>query len=149
MLGSQTAVFLPSLSFPNKHNGCCTTHGKPGFPSNFLGNMLHLTSITTPIPSLEPNVANTNYSAVPQPSQSTAATLFPIPESIVKKILGLEYVDMAELKPNAWLLHSEEPENLSTLFRKKEPVTDILVWVQCFSAMVAIKPRNIQLQSRT
>ena len=76
---------------------------------------------------------------MPQPSQSAAATLFPIPEAIVKKILRLEYVDMAELKPNAWLLHSEESDNLSTLFRKKkEPVTDILVWVQCFSAMVAI-----------
>ena len=104
--------------------------------------MPHFTTVATPIPSLEPNLALpaiTNYSATPQPSQSAAATLFPIPESIVKKILRLEYVDMAELKPNAWLLHSEEPDNLSTLFRKKkEPVTDILVWVQCFSAMVAI-----------
>ena len=105
--------------------------------------MPHLTTIATPVPSsLDPGSAVpaiANYSAMPQPSQSAAATLSPIPEAIVKKILRLEYVDMAELKPNAWLLHSEESDNLSTLFRKKkEPVTDILTWVQCFSAMVAI-----------
>ena len=104
--------------------------------------MAHLTTTATPVPSLQPSMAVpaiTKYSATPQPSQSAAATLFPIPEAIAKKILRLEYVDMAELKPNAWLLHSQESDNLSTLFRKKkEPITDILVCVQCFSAMVTI-----------
>ena len=82
--------------------------------------MPHLTTIATPVPSLGPSSAVpaiTNYSAMPQPSQS-AATIFSIPEAIVKKILRLEYMDMAEVKTNAWLLYSEESDNLSTLFRK-------------------------------
>ena len=68
-----------------------------------------------------------------------SATFFPIPENICTKIINLEYVDMAELKPTNWLLHSDEAEKASFPFKKrKEPVTDILVWVQCYSAMASI-----------
>ena len=72
-----------------------------------------------------------------QPSTlTTAATFFPVPEAISKKILNLEFVDMAELKPTAWLLHTESTDKAANPFkRSKEPVTDILVWIQCYSAM--------------
>ena len=108
MLVSQTAVFLTSLylySFPIRSNGCYTTPSKPGFSPNFFDNNIDAASYndrnTTISRAQLALPAITDYSTVPQPSQSAAATLFPIPESFVKKILRLEYVDMAELKPNA------------------------------------------------
>ena len=48
---------------------------------------------------------------------------------------------MAELRPEAWLMASD-PEantNLSSIFRRrKQPVTDISVWVQCYSSLVSV-----------
>ena len=70
---------------------------------------------------------------------TTSSAFFPIPEHICTKIINLEYVDMAELKPSNWLLNSDETEKVSFPFKKrKEPVTDILVWVQCYSAMASM-----------
>ena len=65
----------------------------------------------------------------------TAARLFPIPENICTKLKNLGFVDMADLKPSSWFLHTEEADMASYPFKKKEPVMDILVWVQCYSAM--------------
>ena len=71
-----------------------------------------------------------------RPNADGICQFFPIPENICTNIINLEYVDMAELKPTNWLLHSDETENASFPFKKrKEPVTDILV---CYSAMASI-----------
>ena len=70
---------------------------------------------------------------------ATAAAFFPIPETICTKIVNLEFIDMADLKPSSWLLHNEESEKAAFPFKKKkEPVTDILVWIQCYAAMATI-----------
>ena len=67
-------------------------------------------------------------------------TMCPLPEALRKRILNLEYIDMADLQPEAWLFDGgAEDKTLASLFKKrKEPVTDILVWVQCYNAMVAV-----------
>ena len=49
---------------------------------------------------------------------------------------------MAELRPETWLL-APDPDTssngLASLFqKKKQPVTDIAVWVQCYSSMVSV-----------
>jgi hypothetical protein len=66
----------------------------------------------------------------------------PLPDHLKKKILNLEYVDMADLRPEAWLMASSDAEarnNLTSLFgRRKQPVTDVSVWVQCYSSLVSV-----------
>lgn len=80
-----------------------------------------------------------NPSRQKQAMSATAAAFFPIPETTYTKIVNLEFVDMADLKPSSWLLHSEEDEKAAFPFRKKkEPVTDILIWIQCYAAMATI-----------
>ncbi len=70
----------------------------------------------------------------------------PLPDHLRKKILNLEYVDMAELRPESWLMSSDTDNmsTLSSLFRcRKQPVTDIAVWVQCYSSLVWKNSPNI------
>ena len=47
---------------------------------------------------------------------------------------------MAELHPEAWMFEDESHEkSLAGLFKhRKQPVTDILLWVQCFASYVAV-----------
>ena len=67
-------------------------------------------------------------------------TLCPLPEPLWKRILALEFVDMSDLQPEAWLFEDGTHEKgIASIFRKrKEPVTEILTWVQCYNAMVAV-----------
>ena len=65
----------------------------------------------------------------------------PLPDPIHKKILNLEYIDMADLRPDAWLVLSD-PEGDYTLQkffrRRKQPVTDLATWVQCHASMITV-----------
>jgi len=79
--------------------------------------------------------------ALTTPAPAVPAGLFmgdslaPLPTKIVKKIIALEYVEMADLLPEAWLLEESAVE--AQLRRQKGPVTDILTWVQCYSVLVS------------
>ena len=65
--------------------------------------------------------------------------LCPLPEPLQNRILNLEFMDMADLQPEAWLFEDATDKSIASIFKKrKEPITDILVWVQCFNAMVAV-----------
>ena len=71
------------------------------------------------------------------PLASLTSQFFPLPETICAKIKNLEFVNMNELKPLAW--QSNESEKSNPIFAKKrKSVTDILMWVQCFSTMAAV-----------
>ena len=62
-----------------------------------------------------------------------------LPPKIVKKILDLEFVEMAELKADIWV---EEPSTGDSGHARRQsgkpPVTDIKVWLECFARMAAI-----------
>lgn len=48
---------------------------------------------------------------------------------------------MAELRPESWLFHSDTDSAapLQGLFqRRKEPVTDLAVWIQCYASLIAV-----------
>ena len=66
--------------------------------------------------------------------------MLPLPDSVVAKIRKLEFVDMSELRPESRLLDEEADEkSVAALFKtKKKPITDILIWVQCFASYVAV-----------
>ena len=52
--------------------------------------------------------------------------IWSLPPKLVKKILHLEYVDMTELLPDAWLTQEEDQRCCHSLHRpqRREPVTD-------------------------
>ena len=57
----------------------------------------------------------------------------------VKKILDLEFVEMAELRADIWV--EEPPPDTGLTPRRttaKPPVTDIKVWLECYSRMAAL-----------
>ena len=60
-----------------------------------------------------------------------------LPPKLVKRILALEYVEMAELLPDAWPEENTEtgPQHRRT---RHPPVTDILTWLECFASMAAV-----------
>ena len=62
-------------------------------------------------------------------------SLVPLLAKIVRKIIALEYIEMADLPSEVWLLEESAVE--AQLRRQKGPVTDILTWVQCYSVLVS------------
>ena len=109
-----------------------------------------------PLPPVQPPVLQTlppEQGAVippqPQVAQQPAIpfgpflgeVLCPLPENIRAKILRPDYVNIADLRPEAWLFESEQntEKTVANLFKKRrDPVTDIRVWVQCYSSLVAV-----------
>lgn len=61
-----------------------------------------------------------------------------IPPKVVKKILSLEFVEMAELRADIWPEDSATTDSANTPRRPRKPVTDIRVWLECFARMAAI-----------
>ncbi len=70
-----------------------------------------------------------------------------VPQKVAKKLLGGEYVDMAEMRPDAWrmeeLMYAGQSDTPSCPagsrgVNRKRPVTDIVTWMECFSVMAAI-----------
>lgn len=75
-----------------------------------------------------------------------AATL---PSRIVKRILDLEFVEMAELKGDIWC---DEPAQSDTGHQPrriagKPPVTDIRIWLECYGRMAAILATRFPLKA--
>ena len=66
--------------------------------------------------------------------------LMPVPEKIRRKIVNLEFVEMRDLMPESWLRDDEEvAKNVLSLPRRKSaPMTNILLWVQCFAGIVGV-----------
>jgi len=57
----------------------------------------------------------------------------PLPQRLVDKIARFEYVEMAELQPEAWLLENQSDTKYCLSIpkpRRRPPVTDVLTWVR-------------------
>ena len=64
-----------------------------------------------------------------------------LPAKLVKRILDLEYVDMAELVPDSWCFQEEEEASKCCHQPKRHrqgPITNILLWVECYASMVEV-----------
>ena len=116
----------------------------PIFPMGTSSSSSPLTmpssTLTTPalLPTSTTPITSTNASPTTSTNQGFSTAL---PPKLVKKILDLEFVDMAELVPDAW--QPPEDENPKCCHQprrapKRGPVTDILLWVECFSMMAGI-----------
>lgn len=62
-----------------------------------------------------------------------------LPQRMLKEIIDLEFVKMAELTNDVWQDDlPSEPPNLTRRSTRRAPVTDISVWLECYSRMAAI-----------
>jgi len=64
-----------------------------------------------------------------------------IPPKLVKKILALEYVDMAELLAEHYNSHEESESpccSHSSKSSRRTPVSNIVVWLDCYASLVAV-----------
>ena len=57
------------------------------------------------------------------------------PAKVVARIEGLEFVEMSELLQESWATDCSESK---LNHGRRDPVTDILVWAECFTGMAAI-----------
>ena len=63
-----------------------------------------------------------------------------LPPKLEKRILNLEFVDISELIPESWEVE-EEAASLSCQHPRaprRGPVTDILLWIECYSTLVSV-----------
>jgi hypothetical protein len=65
---------------------------------------------------------------------------WPLPAKLVKKILDLEYVEIADLVPDNWQYIDEEQSKCCHQAKRprKGQIVDILLWVECFSFMIEV-----------
>ena len=105
------------------------------------------TPFVTPDPMPVPPVV-TPFEAVPGVSVVPAGSfmvegLLPVAEKLAQKIIRLEFIEMRELMTETWLLDEEEASRNTLAWprRKAAPVTDILLWLSCYSAMVGVLSR--------
>ena len=103
--------------------------------------------VVTSDPMPNPPVV-TPFEAVPGVSVVSAGSfmaegLLPVPEILAQKIIRLEFIEMRELMPETWLLDKEEASRNTLAWprQKVAPVTDFLLWLSCYSAMVGVLPR--------
>jgi len=102
----------------------------------------NLMSVPPVVASVETVPGVSQLSVVPAGS-FMAEGLLPVPEKLAQKIIRLEFVEMRELMPETWLRDEEETSRNTLAWprRKVAPVTDILVWLSCYAAMVGVLSR--------
>ncbi len=61
-----------------------------------------------------------------------------LPAKLVKKIQDLEFVEMSELLTDSWRFQEDEAKCChQRKGQRRGPITDILIWVECYSSLVA------------
>ena len=74
------------------------------------------------------------------PSENSGVSSLAIPPKLLKRILNLEFVEMAELIPGSWGVESETATACCHQVRpqpRRGPITNILLWLDCYSLLVA------------
>ena len=101
--------------------------------TSYLSTRTLTVSANPSIASLMPNPSMPLTSVESQGSCS----LLTLPENIRKCILNLEYIDMAELRPETWMFEDDvSDKTIASLFKhKKEPVS---VWIHCYAVIVSV-----------
>lgn len=88
--------------------------------------------------------ANPTNIETPQSSLITRGPFNPaamLPPKLVKRILELEFVEMAELTVDAWEDSSSPAPDTSVVGRRpsrRAPITDINIWLECYARLAAL-----------
>lgn len=78
---------------------------------------------------------------LPQPQALQSGEYSPtarLPRKLVTKIQSLEFVEMSEMLPETWWPDTHEGESSSRRPSRRSPITDVLVWTECFALMAAV-----------
>ena len=119
-----------------------------------------------PLPPVITGPALQPHSALPtalptahirQNSQSTSLYLgtgvVPIPSSLVKKIWALDYVEMAHLLPEAWLLDEIDQHSGHCCDKRykqrRMDVKSIFTWLQSFGTLVSVLAHTVSTRKRS
>ena len=93
---------------------------------------------THPLPTVGLPALTYSIAGATLPETPTAS--YTLPQKLVKRILELEYIDMADIVPDSWRFQEEEPNRCCHQQKRQRrgPVTDILLWVECYSSLIAV-----------
>ena len=88
---------------------------------------------------LIPTPGDTNPILSEQQGVCIGEALPPVPEKLVNRIYRWQFIDMAELLPEAFV-SARAPSQMgpSAVVYQKWPATNVLIWVQCFGVYVGI-----------
>ncbi|KAL5515957.1 hypothetical protein EMCRGX_G001211 [Ephydatia muelleri] len=118
---------------------------------------------TVPLPIFDPgppvDIARSSFTielnlspTVPQGPPSASALSFDpaarFPAKVVTRIENLEFVEMSDLLQESWCVADSTEWN--PMFRQhsqRAPITDILIWGECFAAMAAVLSRKYPSKS--
>ena len=110
--------------------------------SSLIASFPSFGTTTTPTSYLMPPLSSPGFPQIPTfPPAASPTTLqsWALPPKLYKKILDLDFVDMSELLPDGWHLQEQDTKCChQRRLTRRGPVTDILVWIECFSVMVAV-----------
>ena len=101
-------------------------------------------SLVDPVPSTVSTNCSTSLLPLPavtsQSVESSNSPSLAIPPKLLKRILNLEFIEMIELVPESWGVESESAASCCHQVRpqpRRGPVTNILLWLECYSSLVA------------
>ena len=130
------ATILPARSRPTAASGLLPTAASSAIPGTLTPAI-----VPTVTPAVTAVTAPTSATAVSVPTPVASAGLLlgqglaPLPAKLVKKIIALEFVEMADFMPEAWLLDESAME--AQLRCQPGPVTAILQCIQCFATFAS------------
>ena len=74
----------------------------------------------------------------PMSSSGQLGLLTRLPRKLCEKISALEFVEMNELLPETWSAVTAVDAGVIKLPSRRSPVTDIVVWTECYAMMSAV-----------
>ena len=145
MLGKRTPLFSHAQHIcmpPMIYHKSCLVGWTTTFPNNILQSIP--TFQNTAGTSFSSSISNV-MSSIQQPSLANSTKAQPTTANaylleLPQKILDLEYIDMAELLPDFWDTEEDGTSCCSHSHRSslKCPITNILMWLECHSALVSV-----------
>jgi len=110
------------------------------------GGLTGASSVLASLPtfSVHPSLAHPVISSASSVQTAFSLPLAPctpaLPPKLIKKILELDFVDMTELVPDTWQFQDQEESGkcCSKKLTRRGPVTDITLWIECYSILVAV-----------
>lgn len=94
-------------------------------------------------PATSAQLASQMWSQCLSPPYTQPSPSYPqeLPSKLVRKILELEFVEIAELVLDSWRTEEVDYQCCSSQnphIPRRGPVTNILLWVECYSSLVAV-----------
>lgn len=110
-------------------------------PSSSTASRDALANVGGATPSIPPHQPLLQQMVATLHKQGPHNAVAALPHKIAKRILDLEFVEMSELTSDNWLddpLSSDQAGPARRPSPRRRPVTDILLWLECYAKMAAV-----------